>query len=262
MKWHIALARGLIRLGAFIQSSAVMVMTPEDLIEFSRQHYTKLTSIEGWNSDNVVAEGLYPQELQLLERLPFRTGQLLLLGVGGGREAIPFARMGFDVTGIDFIPEMVEGALANAASYNVQIKGLVQDIAALDMPAEAYDIAWLSAAMYSCLPSRARRVQMLRRVCRALKQGGYFAFQFQWDTHPQFSPKGALLRRIIAWLTLGNLSFESGDMLWCNVEFIHAFSSESDLRAEFAAGEFDVAWLNIPTVMSGRGEALLQKRHA
>ena len=153
MKLHIALARGLIRLGAFIQKSAVMVMTSDELVEFSRQHYAKLRSIEGWNRDDVVAEGLHPEELQLLERLPPRTGQLLLLGVGGGREAISFARMGFDVTGVDFIPEMVEGAIANAARYNVQIKGLVQDIAALDVPTEAYDVVWIFAGMYSCLPS-------------------------------------------------------------------------------------------------------------
>jgi SAM-dependent methyltransferase len=260
MKLHIALARGLIRLGAFIQKSAVMVMTSDELVEFSRQHYAKLTSIEGWNRDDVVAEGLHPEELQLLERLPPRTGQLLLLGVGGGREAISFARMGFDVTGVDFIPEMVEGAIANAARYNVQIKGLVQDIAALNVPTEAYDVVWIFAGMYSCLPSCARRVQMLRHACRALKPGGYLACQFQWDTRQQFSSKGAFLCQIITWLTMGNRSYESGDMLWGNVEFIHTFSSESDLRAEFAAGGFDVVWLHIPNNIPGRGEALLQKR--
>lgn len=260
MKLRIALARGLIRLGAFIQSSAVMVMTSEELVEFSRQHYTKLTSIGLWNSDDVVAEGLYPRELQLLERIPSRSGQLLLLGVGGGREAIAFARMGFDITGIDFIPEMVKGTLANAARYNIQVKGLIQDIATLDVPAETYDVVWLSAAMYSCLPSSVRRVQMLRRLHRALKPKGYFACEFQWDTSRRFSSKSTLLRLIIAWITLGNRSYEHGDMLLNNVEFIHAFSSENDLRTEFAAGGFDVVWLNIPTDSLGRGEALLQKR--
>ena len=114
--------------------------------------------------------------------------------------------------------------------------------------------------MYSCLPTRARRVQMLHRVHRALKQGGYFACQFHWDTRRQFPRKSEFLRRMIAWITLGNRSYERGDMLWCNMEFIHAFSMESDLRAEFAAAEFHVAWLNIPTDGDMRGEVLLQKR--
>lgn len=262
MQLHIALARALIRLGAFIQSSAVMVMSSDDLVEFSRQQYAKPTTIDGWNREDVVAGGLYPEERQLLERLPIRTGQLLLLGVGGGREAIPLAQMGFDLTGVDFIPAMVDRAIANAASCNAHIKGITQDIRALDVPADAYDVVWLSAAMYSCVPTRARRVQMLQRVRRALKPGGYFACQFHWDTRQAFSRKGERLRQIIAWLTLGNRSYERGDMLWGYVEFIHAFSSESDLLAEFAAGGFDVAWLNIPTDMHMRGEALLQKCEA
>lgn len=262
MQLHIALARALIRLGAFIQSSAVMVMSSDDLVEFSRQHYAKPTSIDGWNRDDLVAGGLNSDEQQLLEHIPLRTGQLLLLLVGGGREAIPFAQMGFDVTGVDFIPAMVERAIANAARHNAPIHGIVQDIAALDVPAEVYDIVWLFAAMYSCLPTRDRRVQMLQRVRRALKPGGYFACQFHWDTRQAFSRKGERLRQIIACLTMGNRSYERGDMLWGYVEFIHAFSSESDLLAEFAAGGFDVAWLNIPTDMHMRGEALLQKREA
>jgi SAM-dependent methyltransferase len=262
MRLHIALARALIRLGEFIESSALMVMPSNELVEFSRQHYAKPTSIDDWNSDDVVGGGLNTEEQQLLEHIPLRTGQLLLLGLGGGREAIPFAQMGFNVIGVDFIPSMVERAIANAARSNVQIKGIVQDIAALDVPTEAYDVVWLSAAMYSCVPTCARRVEMLRRVKRTLKPGGYFACQFQWNPRQQFSPKGAFLRRIIAWLTFGNRSYERGDMLWGNVEFIHAFSSESDLQAEFAAAGFHVVWLNIPADANMRGEALLQKREA
>jgi SAM-dependent methyltransferase len=259
MKLHITLARALIRLGAFLQSSAVMVMSSDDLVEFSRHQYAKPTTINDWNRDDLVAEGLYSDEQQLLEHIPIRTGQLLLLNVGGGREAVPFARIGFDVTGVDFIPEMVERAIMNAERSNVKIKGLVQEISVLDVPAETYDIAWLSAAMYSCIPTRARRVQMLQRVRGALKPGGYFALQFQWDSTPAFSRKGDRIRQIIAWLTLGNRSYERGDILWGNVEFIHAFSSESDLLSEFAAGGFSMAWMNIPTDGQIRGEALLQK---
>ena len=197
MKLHIALAHAMIRLGAFIQSSAVMVMSSDDLVEFSRQQYAKPTSIDSLNRADVITGGFYPEERQLLECLPIRTGQLLLLGVGGGREAIPLAQMGFDVTCVDFIPAMVDRAIANAASCNTHIKGITQDISALDVPADSYDVAWLSAAMYSCVPTRTRRVQILQRVRRALKPGGYFACQFHWDTRQAFPRKGERLRQII-----------------------------------------------------------------
>jgi SAM-dependent methyltransferase len=260
MKLHIILARFLIRLGAFIQSSAIMVMSPNDLAEFSRQHYAKSTSIDSWDRADLVSGGLYPKEQQLLEHIPIKTGQLLLLGLGGGREAIPFAQMGFEVTGVDFIPEMVERALKNAERSHVKIRGLVQEISALDVPAEMYDVIWLSAAMYSCLPTRTRRVRMLQRARRALKPGGYFACEFQWNPRQPSSRKTAILLKIIAWITLGNRSYERGDILWGNAEFIHAFSSESDLMAEFVAAGFHVTWLNIPADMQMRGEVLLQKK--
>jgi SAM-dependent methyltransferase len=259
MKLHITLARSLLRLGTFIQSSAIMVMAPDDLVEFSRQHYATPTSVADWNRPDLVTGGLNSAEKSLLERIPFRTGQLLLLGVGGGREAIPLAQMGFDVTGVDFIPGMVEGAIRNAQLSNIKIRGLVQDISALNVLDGIYDVIWLSAAMYSCLPTRRNREQMLRRLLRALKPGGYFACQFHIYPGQPVSRKTAILQKILALITLGNRSYEHGDVLWGNVEFLHAFSSENDLVAEFTAGGFRVAWLNVPAASEVRGQALLQK---
>jgi 2-polyprenyl-3-methyl-5-hydroxy-6-metoxy-1,4-benzoquinol methylase len=259
MNFHIALARFMIRLGTFLQSSAVMVMPPDDLVEFSRRQYAKPTSIESWIREDVVDSGLYSREQQLVEHLPVRTGQLLLLGVGGGREAIPLAKMGFEVTGVDFIPAMVESAIKNAKHSNVEIRGLVQEISTLAVPAEMYDVIWLSPALYSVVPTQSRRVRMLQRAWEALKPGGYLACQFQWDPHQAVSKKKATLQKIIALITLGNRSYESGDMLWGNIEFVHAFSSEQDLIAEFRAARFEIDWLNFPAAPEIRGQALLQK---
>lgn len=260
MKLHIALARFLIRLGAFIQSSAIMVMPSDDLVAFSRQYYADPGSVDDWNRADLVAAGLSSTEQQLLEHIPFRTGRLLLLGVGGGREAIALARMGFDVTGVDFIPGMVEGAIRNAERSHVKIQGLVQEISELDVPAEMYDVIWLSAAMYSCFPTRLRRLRVLQLARAALKPGGYFACQFHWDPRPGTSRSRARINQFIAWITLGNRSYERGDMLWGNVEFLHAFSSEKELGSEFEAAALQGVWLNIPAGMGVRGQALLQKK--
>lgn len=256
MRPRITLGRFLIRLGKFVQSLAVMVMRPDDLVEFGRQMYTRPHNVESWGRKDLVERGLNDAEMALLEHLPRKEGRLLLLGVGGGREAIPLARMGFDVTGVDFSPDMVEKAKENAAQRGVKIEGLVQEISELDLPAGAYDVVWLYAAMYSCVPTRQRRVAMLRRVRRALRPGGHFLCQFHWGTQHQHSPKVELARRAVAYLTLGNLSYEPGDMLWHNVEFIHGFLSEDALRAEFEAGGFQVLHLQIREKWA-RGEAVL-----
>lgn len=48
MSLRISLSRFLIQLGAFVQSLPVLVMRPDDLVEFSRQSYARPHDIEGW----------------------------------------------------------------------------------------------------------------------------------------------------------------------------------------------------------------------
>jgi SAM-dependent methyltransferase len=236
-----------------------MVMRPDDLVEFGRQKYARPRSVTGWSQDDLLKPGLLPDEMALLEKLPLKAGRLLLLGVGGGREAIPLAQMGFEVTGVDFVPGMVEKARENAARHGLEIEGLVQEISKLDVPADSYDVVWLSSALYSCVPTRNRRVEMLRQIAQALRPGGYCVCQFHWDTIIEHSPKVELARRIVAYLTLGNLSYEKGDMLWGSVEFIHGFLTEEELRSEFEAGGVDMVHLHIPEGRIPRGGAVLVK---
>jgi SAM-dependent methyltransferase len=181
---------------------------------------------------------LASDELTLLELLPPRKGSLLLLGVGGGREAITLAKMGYDVTGVDFVPAMVERAKTNAQQRGVTIQGFSQEISKLDVPINTFDVVWISRSMYSCIPTRARRVEMVRRINKALKPGGYFICQFHWNPRAYPSRKVTFLRRLIAFFTLGNFSYENGDMLWLNVEYLHAFGSEEVLKSELEEGGF------------------------
>jgi SAM-dependent methyltransferase len=251
--------RFLIRLGAFVRSLAIMVMRPDDLVEFGRLSYATSQSVEAWGHQDLVDSALKPAETALVEKVPTREGRLLVLGVGGGREAIPLARMGFKVTGVDFVPGMVERAKQNAARRSVGIKGMVQEISRLEVPAGSYDVVWLCAAMYSCVPTRERRLAMLKTIRRALTRGGYFVCQFHWGLRGGFSRRAECVRKLFALLTLGDLWYEKGDMLWAEVEFIHAFTSENELRAEFEEGGFDVVHLDIPQT-GIRGGAVLVKR--
>jgi SAM-dependent methyltransferase len=236
MNLRIAFGRLLIHLGAFLQSLPVNVMKPDDLIEFSRRTYAKPDDVESWVEDELVDAGLNEDERKLLGLLPVQSGKLLLLGVGGGREAIPLAQVGFQVTGVDFVPDMVSRAVENAERRDVAMEGLVQEISDLDVPAEAYDVVWISRAMYSCVPTQARRVAMVRKIAEALKPGGYFVCQYHHETRYNPSPAKLFLRRLVGILTLGNFHYEPGDTLWFNIEFVHAFSSEDEVRSELEQG--------------------------
>lgn len=250
------MGRFLIRLGRFINSLAVVIMRPDDLVEFGRQTYASLESVENLCRKETVDLGLTAEETALLEKVPLKRGRLLLLGVGGGREAIPLARLGFDVRGVDFVGDLVERSIENAKERGITISGLVQDVSKLDVTDNTYDMVWLSAAMYSCIPTRRKRVEMLKRIRKALKPGGYFICQFQWDTRGGPRPRGLLARKAVAFLTMGNLQYEPGDKLWGNSEFIHAFSSQDDLRSEFTEGGFDVVLIQISNELMLGGAVL------
>ena len=259
MRSRVFFAYLLIRLGRFMQSLAVMVMRPDDLVEFSRRTYSKSKCVESWGKKDMLDSGLSSNEMDLLKKVCIKEGRLLLLGVGGGREAIPLVQKGFEVTGVDFIPEMVEKSIKNATQRGLKINGVVQEISKLNFPNGSFDIVWLSAAMYSCVPTEKRRVEMLKKIHRILKSEGCFVCQFHIDERSGFSQKVEFARKVFGFFTLGNLWYEKGDMLWGDVEFIHAFSSEDELRSEFKNGGFEVVHLHIPE-RGIRGGAVMKRK--
>ena len=108
----------------------------------------------------------------------------------------------------------------------------------MQIPEDSYDFIWLSRAMYSSVPTRKRRVEMLRKIKTALKPGGFFLCQFHLDPRVMLSWKSYILRRAIAAVTFGNMQFEPGDALWQNVEFLHSFPSEAAVNSELEEGGF------------------------
>jgi len=236
-----------------------MVMRPDDLVEFSRQAYSKSKNIHSFASDDIVDTGLDENELSLLEKITVGDGKLLIIGIGGGREAIPLAQKGFEVTGIDFVSDMITLAEENAKKRGVQISGIIQSIDRLELADYSFDVVWFSKAMYSSVPTRERRLEMLKRIRMALKPHGYLICQFLCNCKETFSPKVELMRKTIALFTLGNLRYERGDMLFNHTEFAHSFASEQELMEEFKAGGFEISYVNFPDERI-TGEAILVQR--
>jgi ubiquinone/menaquinone biosynthesis C-methylase UbiE len=197
--------------------------------------------------------------LALLDEVPVKEGRLLLLGMGGGREAIHLAKLGFEVTGVDFIPEMIEKARENISRQELQIELLVQDVLKLHVPSEFYHIIWFSAFIYSFIPTREKRVQVLRDVLTALRPGGYSVCHFFLDTENTPSRKAELVRRLLAYITLGNLRYEKGDAILNNVGFAHVFPSHGELISELEESGFEIVYLHIPREVR-RAAAVLRRK--
>lgn len=243
-------------MSGFLRTLPVVVMRPADMVEFSRQAYERVSCPYGVFNDPDA--GLGREEMLLWEKVPCRTGRILVLGGGGGREAIAFARQGFRVAGVDFSEAMLAQAREHMAQRGLDFQGWQGDISQFEAPAESFDVVWTSTFLYSVVLGRKRRVEMLRRIHQALKPGGVLVCSFFWDPRAKTSRKGELLRRVVAWLTLGNTAYENGDVLISAIEFRHAFWDKKDLQAEFAAGGFEVLYLGILDQM-GRGGAVLCK---
>ncbi len=262
MNFRVAFAKFLIRLGGFIQAMAIYVMKPDDLVEFSRRGYCEPRTLDWYSSLQHLEQGLYDAEISLLEAIPIRSGRLLLLGVGGGREAIALAKAGFDVTGVDYVKEMIDLAVGNARECGLDIRGVVGDISKLDLDPGSFDLVWFTQAGYSMIPTRQRRVHTLRILAAAVRNGGYVVCQFLLDEKQPRSARIELAGRIAAALSLGNLSYEAGDKLHYNSEFLHHFFSAEELRSEFEEASLDVVQLGLASPHDTKWALLRKRNHA
>lgn len=121
-----------------------------------------------WSSGDYGHFAQYLEEgaLEFLQRLPLQPGMRMLdVACGAGQIAIPAARMGVRVTGIDLAPNLVEQAQQRAQAAGVRVEFEQGDAEALPYPDGAFDIVVsLIGAMFA--PRPALVAAELLRVCR------------------------------------------------------------------------------------------------
>jgi SAM-dependent methyltransferase len=114
--------------------------------------------------------GREPNEfLVRCRRLLPRTGKVLAVADGEGRNGVWLARQGLDVLSIDFSPAAQTKARALAAEYQVAITFVEADVHSWPYPDEAFDVVVEIFTQFSTPPERERKWAGMRR---ALKHGG------------------------------------------------------------------------------------------
>ena len=121
-----------------------------------------------WASGNyaAVAARIAPMAEHLAEAAGLRPGDRVLdVATGSGNAALAAARYGCEVTGIDYVPELLERGQARAAAEGLEVTFAEGDAEALDFPDASFD------AVLSCLgvmfaPDQERAAAELVRVCR------------------------------------------------------------------------------------------------
>ena len=112
------------------------------------------------------AQYLEPGALEFLERLKIAPGTRVLdLGCGAGQIAIPAAKAGAEVTGIDIAANLIGQARKRAADEGVTVRFEVADAEELPFPDGSFDlVVSLIGAMFAPRPDRV--AAEMERVCR------------------------------------------------------------------------------------------------
>lgn len=110
----------------------------------------------------------YPELIRFYEQQP--KGTLLDLGCGQGRDAIALARLGFQVTGIDYSKVGIQQLNEVAEEQGLALKGTVDDIYAFDAYAK-FDYILLDSMFHFGKKERTKEIQLLERIFEKSKVG-------------------------------------------------------------------------------------------
>lgn len=97
-------------------------------------------------------------------------GTLLDMGCGYGRDAIAFAKMGYDVTGVDISMVGVNRMMTTADEEGVSVQGFISDMLSFEYP-QAYDMILMDMVI-QFLDTEAEQVEALMKAVEHLNPEG------------------------------------------------------------------------------------------
>lgn len=101
-------------------------------------------------------------------------GPVLEVACGTGRVSIPIARLGFQVTGLDIVPGMLD--LARSKSAGLPTRWVEGDARAFDL-GEQFRLVFLTGNAFQAFLTRSDQEALLARVRAHLHDDGLFAFE-------------------------------------------------------------------------------------
>jgi len=116
-------------------------------------------------------------------------GPVLEIACGTGRVAIPIARLGFDVTGLDLVPGMLVRARRKAAGLRTRwIEGDAREF----QLGEQFRLVFLTGNAFQAFLTRDDQERMLACVRQHLHDDGLFAFETRNPRWPLSHSAGAV----------------------------------------------------------------------
>jgi SAM-dependent methyltransferase len=104
-------------------------------------------------------------------------GPVLEIACGTGRVAIPIARQGFAVTGLDVVPAMLVRARFKAEAAGLPVRWIEGDARSFDLGSERFRLIFLTGNAFQALLTNTDQEGLLGRVRAHLHDEGLFAFE-------------------------------------------------------------------------------------
>ncbi len=119
----------------------------------------------------------FPELIDYFKKIN-KTGKLLDLGCGQGRDAIPLARLGFQVTGIDHSKLGVDQMNAVAQTEQLILKGYVSDMFTYE-GFEEFDYILLDSMFHFAKKDQKKEVAFINRLLIQMKPAALAIFCIQ-----------------------------------------------------------------------------------
>jgi SAM-dependent methyltransferase len=105
-----------------------------------------------------------------------RGGSLLDLCCGPGRHAVEFSQCGFQVTGVDRSPFLLDRAREHASNAGASIEWIMEDMRTFVRP-EAFDLACNLFTSFGYFKDEQDDLQVLRNIHRSLRKTGMLVIE-------------------------------------------------------------------------------------
>jgi 2-polyprenyl-3-methyl-5-hydroxy-6-metoxy-1,4-benzoquinol methylase len=145
--------------------------TVKDISQKMKTAYDKYYLQENYFGDP------YPELIDFFENYPAR-GNLLDVGCGQGRDAIPLARLGYSVTGIDNSKIGIQQLNDVAQNEKLDLKGSVTDIYTFDQ-FQHFDFILLDSMFHFLKKDLQKEVAFIKDMCQQSKAGAVILFCIQ-----------------------------------------------------------------------------------
>jgi SAM-dependent methyltransferase len=163
----------------------------------------------GTSEDDVDA-GLELWEQRLYDNRLRRGDRVLLVGCGAGRDLLALAERGYEVTGLDPMPELVESAQEHLRrrGLNATVRQGFVEAAELNGP---YDVVILAGCSYCYVSGTKTRISTLARLKTSVSARGLLIVTFA--AAQRRSPLFVGMTRLASWLSGSDWKAEHGDSL-------------------------------------------------